>query len=220
MTPSPASPPSARPTRQLVVVALVLLSAFILRVYSGAQEELREARAAELRGDVPAAVLLYRRAAANRLPFSPLHREALDRLLGLAAQAEQERQQQRALELYRSARAALLASRGVWELDPQRRRRVDDRIAALMAAAEPGVGQAQTSPGASRVRYRNALSAPVGPRLPFVLLALLGLVLVLAGMGHTLRDGVRPAAPEPGMVREYGLAVLGLALLTLGCALA
>lgn len=220
MTQPPASEALARPVRQLVIVVLVLFSAFALRVYSGAQEELREARAAELRGDVPAAVLHYRRAAANRLPFSPPHRVALDRLFAMAAQAEQEQNDKRALELYRSARAALVASRGLWELDPQRRRRIDDRIAALMAAAEPGLGQAQASVGARRQRYRSALGTPVGPRMPFALLVLLGGCLVVAGMGHTLRDGVRPASLEPGLVREYGLAVLGLALLTLGCALA
>ena len=66
-----------RAVLRYLVVAGIILAALVIRVVTSSARELAHGEALEARGDLPAAVVHYRRAARFYAPASPYHVEAL-----------------------------------------------------------------------------------------------------------------------------------------------
>lgn len=199
-----------------VVLAFCIVGA---RLLWDARANLMAGEQAETQGDRHAAIRHYQDAARLYLPGSPYVRRALDRLEAVAASATQAGDGPSLRAALEAERAAILATR--WLLIPNASRlpAIEQRLAQVLAANEersvaPGVSfEARTAWHLERLRHRP------GPSLPYVLLALLGLVLWVGSAVAFFRKGLdgemrlrRPHAMIIGIVFVAGLGMFLIGL--------
>lgn len=170
-----------------VALALGILCA---RLLWDARSNLMAGERAESQGDRQTAIRHYQDAARLYLPGSPYVRRALDHLEGVAASATQVGDGPGLRAALEAERAAILATR--WLLIPNASRlpALERRLAQVLAANEersvaPGVSfEARTAWHLERLAHRP------GPVLPYVLLALSGLVLWVGSAIAFFRKGL------------------------------
>lgn len=171
--------------------------------------------------DLANAVVHLRLAARWDAPFNVYAERALDQLERIGQAAEQRGDAFLALRAYRGLHAALHATRGIHVSDAARLARVDARIAALMAAAQPAPLTASLSPKEREQRYR-ALLTPPSPNALGVLLACGGFftwvlafaALILRGLDNEGRIVKAVARPT------FLLLVFGWVLFAVGLQIA
>jgi hypothetical protein len=199
-----------------IAVALLTVGA---RLLWDARSNLMAGEQAETRGDRHAAIRHYQDAARLYLPGSPYVRRALDHLESAAASASQAGDGPSLRAALEAERAAILATR--WLIVPYASRlpALEHRLAQVLAANEersvaPGVSfEARTAWHLERLAHRP------GPTLPYVLLALVGLVLWIGSAVAFFRKGLDESlrlrqryAVIIGMVFAAGLGMFLLGL--------
>ena len=203
------------------LVLLGLLVA-VVRVWTGARDELAAGADAEARGDPATAAVHYRRAVSWYLPGLPVGDTALDKLEQIALRAEQTGDFDLALLAWRSARAGILSARSFYTPHARRLVTAEDKIAFFMAAQDPppvdiGKGQDQV-----RREHRALLAQHGRPNPGWALLALAGLALwvgALFGFARQAED--RHGRFQAPAVSRWGLPfLLGLAAFLVGLRLA
>jgi hypothetical protein len=160
------------------------------RLLWDARSNLMAGDLAQSRGDRHAAIRHYQDAARLYLPGSPYVRRALDHLESLAVSATQAGDGPSLRAALEAERAAILAAR--WLVIPYASRlpALELRLAQVLAANEersvaPGVSfEARTAWHLERLAHRP------GPALPYVLLALVGLVLWVGSAIIFFRKGL------------------------------
>lgn len=170
-----------------IVLALGIVGA---RLLWDARSNLMAGEAAQSRGDRHAAIRHYQDAARLYLPGSPYVRRALDHLETMATSATQAGDGPSLRAALEAERAAILAAR--WLVIPYASRlpALELRLAQVLAANEersvaPGVSfEARTAWHLERLAHRP------GPALPYVLLALFGLVLWVGSAIVFFRKGL------------------------------
>lgn len=206
---------------RLVVVAAIVLSAFVVRVVTSSASELSLGEQYQKHGELEAAVVHYRRAARWYAPGSPYHVRALSALSGLAATAEGAGDRELALSAYRAIRSGIMSSRSTFTPEADRLAAANGRIADLMASYPPPPMDAGKSREALRREHLALLSESRDPKLGWTLMLLLGFALwVGAALVFTVRavDGDRWVEQE---ARRWGaLVVVGLVMFIAGMALA
>jgi len=205
-----------------LVVLAVILGSFAARVVTSAASELEAADALRARGELPAAVVHYRRAARWYAPASPYHVRALQRLGELGAAAEQDGELELALSAYRGIRAAILSTRSFYTPERARLQAANRRIADLMAAEPPPEMDAGKSRAALAAEHLKLLEADPGPSLLWTLVLLLGFG---AWVGGALAFSLRAIDENDRLVRPQAmrwgaLVALGLGLFVAGLLMA
>lgn len=204
-------------------LALLCLAMLTARVVLSSRALLARGEAALSAGRSDEAVRTLGRAARLHAPLSPYAERARQALLSLGAAAEGRGDGALALLAYRELRSAILATRSVYTPAPALLSRANERIAALMAAAEAADPELSREPLPERQAFHaRALARDELPRTGWTLVALLGaalfigggFALALRGVGEDGRLLRRPAA------KLLALSLLGLGVMVLGLFLA
>lgn len=202
--------------RGLAVVG-VLLAVVAVRVVVSSRAELARGQALQAQ-DPDAAIVHYRRAVRWYAPLSPYPVTALSRLERIAAAAERDGEVDRALSAYRAMRGGILSTRSFYTPTPAVLARANEHIARLMSRQPAPPIDAGKSP---ETLYREHLALLRGthrPKLPFALLALLGLGLWISGAFAFATRAIdeEDRLVRPQALRWGGLVLLGFALFALG----
>lgn len=205
-----------------VAIAGVLILVLAVRVVSASSAELREGDRLRERGDVDSSIAHYRRSARWYAPGNPYSSEALDRLAAIGAEAEAQRDPDRALAAWRSARGAILASRSFYVPHRERLAQADEHIATLMAEQPAPPIDAGRTPEELRAVHLALLREVPRPALGWALLALLGLTTwILAAFAFVTRAIDEDDRLVGGAARVWGTVwIVGFGLFVLGLALA
>jgi len=199
-----------------VVVVLLLV---IIRVAFSGSGALKRGDEAQALGDHLGAASAWREAVSWVLPVGAVWRaEAMDRLEKLADEREAAGDLPAAVMALSSLRSGILAGHGLLRPDEDRLKAVDGRLAPLMASWEALDAAESARPVGERSAriafYEEKLSREVRPARSMSLLALIGLLVWLAGM-------YRAAALQGrARVRELLVATLGVVAMLVGVALA
>jgi hypothetical protein len=200
---------------------LVALGVLVVRVALDGRRALRAGEAAEARGERGEAIRHYLDAARFYLPGSPTVRRALDHLQRLAAVAQAAGDPAAERPPLEAIRAALLGTRSFYTPHAARLPEVERRLAEVYAQLEDPRVEPGASPQMRAAWHASRLSRHPGPILKYVILALLGLALWLAGVVAFVRRGLdaglrlrRGPALAAGVVFAVGFAlfVTGLRL--------
>ena len=216
---------SSRAGRRLVrglAIAGVALLAVTARVVVGSALELGRGDAALEAGDAEGARMHFRRAAAWYAPANPYVSEALDRLEGMAGEAEAAGSIDEAVLAWRAVRSAILGARGLYTPHRPRLERANAKIASLMLQQEQAPMDLEASDDELRREYQALLRDVPGPRVGWALLALAGFVLWVGAafrMSRRAFDGEDRFLRGPGW-RHLGAIALGLVLFATGLAFA
>jgi len=201
--------------RPSVIVGIGILAALgvvAARLVLEAKTAYRQGAAAEERGEIGEAVRHYLDAGRAYLPGNPFVRRALDRLdaVGLAAVTRGDYATARAA--FEAERAALLGARSFYTPFAERLPGINRRLARLMAAIEDPQGGPSFEERAAW--HEQRLAEKPGPKMAFVLLALLGLALWVTSAVMFFRKGldrnlglVRTPAIFAGLGFMAGLAM-------------
>jgi hypothetical protein len=215
------TPARMRTALRVAGAAGVLLAAVTVRVVTSAAAELRAGDGYREAGDLPSAVVHYRRAARWYAPASPYHVAALAKLGAIGADAERAGDNELALSAYRAVRGSILATRSFYVPEQARLRAADERIASLMAALPPPPMDAGKSREQLEREHLALLRADPGPNVLWTFVLLLGFgAWVYGAFAFTLRaideDDrlIRREAARWGAVIAvgFGLFVLGMSL--------
>jgi hypothetical protein len=195
---------SLRRSLAFFVLSLIALFAVMTtRAVLEARAELAEAERALSAGDLALSVSHYRLAARWSAPGNVYASSALSALEQVGHGAEARGDVALSLSAYRAAHAALHAARGMEVSDPDLLRRVDARIAALMARDDASERDPRLSEAEHGQRYLRLLSVH-GPDQRGVLLSCGGFftwvgafaMLVLRGLDDEGRIIKRVARPS------------------------
>lgn len=207
---------------KVLLCASALLALVAVRCVVAAREELTAGITLEHAGDIPGALVHYRRSVRWYVPWSGVGVEAVEAMRRVALGAERRGEAAVALHAWRALRGALQSARSVYVPFAHRLREADGRIAALMASGESPPADAQLS-GPERQRFYAAeLAQNPGAKPLWVLLALAGMLL---WMGATITFLVRGIDEHDRVVsaeayRLGTVVVLGLGMFLVGLALA
>jgi len=161
------------------------------RVVIDSAAALRAGDQALAQADARGAVVHYREAAHLYAPGSPYPREALDRLGGIAAQAEGDGDLDLARLALEAARGSLLGTRSLYTPFADRLPPIEKRLAAIYAGLEGRTGRTigGARPDPERIAfYLDRLGRHPGPHPGFALLALIGLATwIAAAVGFITR---------------------------------
>lgn len=187
----------------VAAAALGLLAVVAGRVVLSSRAEYRAGRRAEQqaldRSDperrsrgLRRAVSHYRRAARWYAPGNGYVNRALDRLAAIGHLAEQQGDAETALRAYRSIRRAVLGARSFYTPHRRRLEAANDRIAALSARVG---GQRRGADELERLAawHRRQLARSRAPGVGWVVLALLGFALWIAGAVLFIFRAIGPA---------------------------
>jgi hypothetical protein len=182
-----------------------------------AHAELKAGEAALARGDVVLAIDAFERAGRMRVPGARTHLAALDRLEAIGAPAAAAGDLRVARAAYEAVRRAILGTRSLGTPQAERLRRVDARLAELLARADQG-----GTPATRRDWHAARLAQTPAPRAGFTVLLLIGFVLWVGGGAALALGGI---GPDDRLRRWQALLaaaaiVVGLALWLVGLALA
>jgi hypothetical protein len=201
----------------VVGLAGVALAIVVSRATLTANAELKAGEAALAGGDLTLAIDAFERAGRMRVPGTRTHLRALDRLEALAAPAAAAGDVATARAAYEAVRRAILGTRSLGTPEGERLRRVDARLAELLARADTG-----GPPEARRAWHAARLAAPPAPRGSFTILLLVGFGLWVGGAAALALGGI---GPDDRLRRGQALlaaagVVVGLALWLVGLWLA
>jgi hypothetical protein len=164
--------------RQVAVVLLgvaLALAVVVVRLLVDARNACRNGAAAEERGEVSEAIRFYLDAGRLYVPGSPFTRSALDRLDALGIALVTKGDYATARMAFEAERAALLGTRSFYTPYAERLPVLERRISRLLAAAEerpaPNTFEERAKWHAERLAERPR------PKIPMVVLALLGLAM-------------------------------------------
>lgn len=215
------SPQRAQALVRALVVASIVLCAFLVRVVTSSASELALGDAYAGRGEQVAAIVHYRRAARWYAPASPYHVDALAALARIGAAAEAQGDVDLALSAYRGIRAGILSSRSFYVPERARLDAANARIADLMAALPPPPLDAGKTREQLRLEHLALLTRNRDPALGWTLLLLLGLGTWVSGAHLFTLRAVHGDRFIPAEVRRWGtVVVLGLGMFVLGMAMA
>ena len=195
------------------MVVIGVIAPLLLRAaWEGRQElVLADTRASEGRVDLE--VVHLGRAARWRVPFAGHDEEALARLMAIGAAQEQDaegRGPQLALQAYREARSALLATRAWGLADRATYAAANRRIAALMAEQERLFETDLSGAGAAEEHHMELLERSGHRSSPWGLLAaVVALVCGAAALGRGI--------PEAGPIRRGPLLAFAALASMFGC---
>lgn len=177
--------------RQLAIVVggvLVALAIVTVRLLVDARAAVRDAAAAEQRGELGLAIRRYLDAGRLYVPGSPYTATALDRLDRIAVAAVLQGDYATARSAFEAERAAILGTRSFYTPHGHRLVELEQRLARLLAASEaPSAG---TTFEARARWHADRLAERPGPRTIMVFLALLGLVTWVASSMVFFRHGL------------------------------
>jgi len=211
-------------SRSVLVAVGVMLALLVvcIRLLLDARGALLAGELAETHGDRLEAIRHYQDAARLYLPGSPYVRSALDRLEALAVAASQSGDGPGVRAALEAERAAILATRWLVIPNASRLPHVERRLAQVLAATE----DRSVAPGVSfegrAAWHLERLARRPGPALPYVLLALAGLVLWIGGAVGFVRKGLDAnlrLRHRPALVAGVTFAA-GLGLFLVGLRLA
>ena len=205
----------------LGVIGVILL-VVVVRVVVSSHAELGHGDEALARSDRDAARVHYRRAARWYAPGNPFSTDALDRLAGMAREAEERGDAETALSCWRAVRGAILSTRSSYVPHAQRLDRANVRIAALMAAQPPPPMDTGRSTDELEAEHLGMLRELAHPSLPWTLVLLFGFLVWIVG---AFLFAARAIDTEDRFVRpqalRYGaMIVLGFAAFAVGLSLA
>ena len=200
----------------------VVLLVVVVRVVVSSHGELRHGDDALARSDIDAARVHFRRAARWYAPGNPYSTEALDRLAGMARDAERRSDPETALACWRAVRAAILSTRSSYVPHQQRLDRANGRIASLMSEQEPPPMDAGRSARELELEHLAMLEEPAHPNMLWTLVLLLGFLAWIAG---AFLFATRAIDTEDRFVRplalRYGVLILvGFTAFAIGLSLA
>jgi hypothetical protein len=206
--------------RQVAVVLLgvaLALAVIVVRLLIDARNAYRNGAAAEQRGEITEAIRFYLDAGRLYVPGSPFTRNALDRLDAIGIALVTKGDYPTARMAFEAERAALLGTRSFYTPYAERLPSLDRRISRLLAAAEEHSAQTTFE---DRVKWHaERLAERPRPKIPMVLLALLGLAMWVTSAVIFFRRGVDAHLAlrrVPAMVASVGFLVgLGLFLVCL-----
>ena len=201
--------------RQVAIVVLgvaAALAVIVVRLLVDARSAYNHGAAAEQRGEVTEAIRFYLDAGRQYVPGSPYTRNALDRLDALGVALVNKGDYATARAAFEAERAALLGTRSFYTPYAERLPSLDRRLSRLLAAAE---NQATPTTFDERAKWHaERLAELPRPKIPMVLLALLGLAAWIASAVLFFQKGLdRNLALRrtPAMLTSAGF-LLGLSL--------
>jgi hypothetical protein len=163
----------------VVVCLLVVLGAAAVRARWAGGDALDRGDAAMKRGDVPAAIGHWERAARWYVPVVGVTGDALARLERVATEADRAGDSDTAFAAWQAVRSATLAIRGASAAFDDHRARADARLAVLLGAqVNPSAG---ATAEARTAWHAAVLAGTTRPTRAWLLLALAGLAALLAG---------------------------------------
>jgi hypothetical protein len=168
--------------------------------------ELERGDAAMEAGDLAGARMHWRRAAAWYAPANPYDERALQRLEGMASEAEEAGAIDEAVLAWRAIRSAIVGARGLTSPHAERLARANERIATLMLQQEQAPMDSDRSDSELRESYAALLAEPPGAGLGGALLALVGFLL---WVGAAFRMSGRAFDADDRFDRRVGLVHLG-----------
>ncbi|MFW6051254.1 MAG: hypothetical protein ACODAU_08775 [Myxococcota bacterium] len=212
----------ARGVGRFLGIAGVAIAVLAVRVVVVSHQELERGEALRVEGDTDAAVVHYRRAARWYAPGNPYVVRALDALAQIGAAAERDGDLERALFAWRSVRASILATRSVYQPHEERLALAEERIAELMASADPPPVDAGKGRAELKAEHLAMLKEHPRPHVGWTLLLLVGFV---AWVGGAFAFASRAVDAEDRLIRREALrwaavVVVGLVLWVAGMALA
>jgi hypothetical protein len=220
-SPTGATTKSRGPSR--IAWGVMLASAGLLvaaaRVVWSSQQEYKAAHVARASGQMDDAIVHFRRAARWYVPGNPYSTRALHRLAEIGATAEKQGHIERALDAYRSMRAAIYSTRSAFVPHAGMLPSVDAHIARLMARLPPSAMREHTSAREREQLYLAQLRASNHrPRVGWAMLALLGFgVWVTAGHRVWTRGFDHVGAMVPRLLLRYAAYfAVGFALFAAG----
>lgn len=194
----------------VVAIAVAIAGVAAIRMVWLGRAALADGDAARKRGDVAAAIDAWRAAARDYLPFAPHVDAAYDRLATTARDAEKTGDADTALAAWRAIRTASRATSGISTPHADLAAEADQRIAALMAGDPDGSLVAGETVEA-RTAWHAARLAPVpGPGLGMILIAGLGVVAWVVGLGWLVRRRGKPWGPLAIAVAGAAIWMIGL----------
>lgn len=189
------------------------------RVVWSSQQECKVAHEAYASGRMDDAIVHFRRAARWYVPGNPYSTQALHRLAEIGASAEKQGHVERALDAYRSMRAAIYATRSVFVPHASMLPSTDAHIARLMARLPPSAMRKHMSASERERLYLAQLRASNHrPHVGWAMVALLGFgAWVTAGHRVWTRgfDHVGAMVPR-SLFRYVAYFVLGFAMFAVG----
>jgi hypothetical protein len=193
-----------------LTVTLLALAVLTARVVYDGERELRLSDAAFDRGDVRAATVHARRAAALYVPGAPHIGPAYARLTAIAVGAEAAGDQVVAKRAWGAVRGAALETRHLWVVRSSELDEANRNLARLESLADRASG-----PGAARAMQEalGRLRQDDAPRTPWVAALVLGFLLAAVGLALV---GWRGVTADGQIV--LGNAKLGLVLAVIGAA--
>ncbi|MFT3923156.1 MAG: hypothetical protein QM778_11545 [Myxococcales bacterium] len=200
--------PYARTLAIALLCACVLCLVMAARAMLEARSEGLAARRALARGDYPAAVAGFRRSARWNAPGNVFARDSLGSLEQLGEALEARGDLPDALSAQRAIHAAIHASQGFVTLEPERLRRADERIAALMVREPPAEIDAGRPEAERRALYLSLLKGR-SPNSFWVVFAFAGCVTwVVAAAVFLLRGVDERGRVMRRIARRSGLMLL------------
>jgi len=163
-----------RPLAIALAGVVLALGVIVVRLLVDARAAFRAGAAAELRGDLPAAVRHYLDAGRLYVPGSPYTRDALDRLDTVAVACVTKGDYATARAAFEAERAAMLGTRSFYTPYAKRLPELERRLARLLAASEERSAAITFEERAAW--HAQRLAERPRPKTSFVLLALAGLV--------------------------------------------
>jgi hypothetical protein len=203
--------------RIALLVVAVGLGAVLTRVFWDGRRALAAGDAAMARGDAPAALVEWRRAARWYAPLAPHVADAYERMEALARAAEEKGDQALALDAWRGIRSSALATRSLYTPYEDRLAEANQHLAALMARQEVALDPKQDE-RARRELHLGLLLRRDDPSVPWTLLALGGFAMWVGGGFWLARRGVTAddQLDRKNAIRAAALIVVGLVLWMLG----
>jgi hypothetical protein len=206
--------------RVAALVVAVGLGAIVTRVFWDGRRALAAGDEAMGKGDVPGALLQWRRAARWYAPLAPHVADAYERMEALARAAEEKGDDATALEAWRGIRSSSLATRSFYTPYADRLAVANERIAALMARVEVKLDP-KKSEAERRTFHFALLVRDEAPSVPWSLLALAGFGTWVFGGFWLARRGVTPTEGQDRLdkknaIRAAALIAVGLFAWMLG----
>jgi hypothetical protein len=213
---------SGRMVRSVTVALLLItlaLGVVTLNVVTEGERALTKSDAAFDRGEVEEALAQAQRAAMLYAPGAPHRSPAYERMAAIAVGSERQGNSGLALRAWRAIRGAALETRHAWVTEPKWLALANDNLARLQAqglAKELQLADRQ----AAQQEILGLLQRDESPRVVWVLVLGVGLLLTVLGLGWGIASGVTvdglvlwERLKGPGLATVIGLVCWMLAVI-------
>lgn len=174
------------------IAVLFCLGVVVTRAFWDGRRALADGDAAHARGDDREAIVKWRRAARWYVPGAPHVRSAYGRLEALAEAARGRGDAALELEAWRAIRSSILTTHSFYTPFPAKLDRANQRIAELMARAEPPAIDPGADEAARAAWHLSLLRRDEAPSVGWSFLALLGFAAWVGGGFWFAWRGVTP----------------------------